>query len=854
MFNFRALFFLTGFSVSLAYHSSQDETNRFDIQNALTNSCDLDINFESCLMKTFIPLYSGQIGQVELDWESCTPPNLLESDLVSVFEQSRTICLETGTDIEADIIESHISSLMLAFSSEGCLVQACKDSKEMLSMDPTTSELVSDVKTILFDTIGTCSGIQIDPETCLADFAINQILSGEMSGSEGLLARRILSKSVRDPSLPHDESFLCRAPMIDEDIINDIIEVGNSICGYSNEDADTLAQALNTMFSAEGCFMDLCRSIESEANQIISLLFESVGQCSGVMFDPNSCIVSTSLEMLLFGPEGGGEGEHARRLLEHHFDFKTLVHGVLEDAKSICYPPDINMELVSQIVEGASTICSANGEDTENDDIQNVILTIESLFSEQSCWTSLCTDVIGDAQTALDKIIDVPELAVEQILSCTNVEINFDSCIEREMYDELVHGRTSRHLQVNQPISGLRRKRGNYFNNFDHGDGRRTEELEHQNCIIPRPEPFEKDKYFAPLIETCSPTEADIDLAWSKLQTISLANGCWDSICGEAASTFLLFQSVEKCLNFAVPIIGELSVNPSLLCMLDFAMQSTSIFEPSSNSDYCPNIIAPAAIEHCMDVFIDDDWNWNESMSFSYEYKNEFYSMSYNYEHHSYFYSHGNENFAYYNMYPEKKDEYYSYNYGTDVDDQQYFIMYDDKSEDGTHDDKSEDGMHDDAFMKEMNEFMNYINYEESLSYSYGYGPKNNSTSDIMSEKLCMLLDQLRSGHGQECLKSLTNAFEGFISTSDKGTEPSAVPSMEPSVVSSRRPSAVPSLTSSKVPSLSPSNVQSPSPTRVMQIENESTDDDDDDASTASMKSNTFAILVLSLGLYFMNF
>jgi hypothetical protein len=160
------------------------------------------------------------------------------------------------------------------------------------------------------------------------------------------------------------------------------------------------------------------------------------------------------------------------------------------------------------------------------------------------------------------------------------------------------------------------------------------------------------------------------------------------------------------------------------------------------------------------------------------------------------------------------------------------------------NDDDLMDDMHDDTFMKEMNEFMNYMNYEESLSYSYSYGSNNNSTSDFMSEKLCMILDQLKSGKGEECLRSFTSAFEGFMLTKDQ--------SKGPSVALSREPSAVPSLTPSKVPSLSPSKGPSLSPTRVVQIENENIDDDD--VSSASLKSNTFAILVMSLFLYFMNF
>jgi len=839
MFNFRALFLLSCFSTSGAYHSSPEENDYFDIQDALTNSCKLDINFDSCLMKTFVTLYSNQVGEVAFDLETCSPPNVLESDLVSVFEESRLICVEAGVDIDEETVDTNVSSLMSAFTSDGCLVEACEASKEKISMSSIASELISDVKNVLFETIGICSGVQIDPETCLADFAINQILSGEMTGSEGLLARRILTESTIEPSQPHDGSFLCRAPIIDEDTINNIIEVGNTICGYSNGDADALSQALYTMFSAEGCFMDLCRSIENQTNQIISLLFESVGQCSGVVIDPNSCIISTSLEMLLFGSEGGTGGEHARHLLERQFDFKTAVHEVLEDAKSFCYPPEIDSEMVSHIVQGASIICSENGEDVDIDEIQNVILTIDSLFSEDACWTNLCTNFIDDAQTTIENIVDVPALAAEQVLTCANVEINFDSCIEREMYNEFVNGQASRKLQVKQTTSGLRRKR-EHFHDFDHTVGRQTEYIEPQKCIIPRPALIEKNTYFAPFIDQCSPTNTDIDIAWNKLQSISGVNGCWESICGESASTFLLFQSVEKCLNFAVPIISELSVSPPLLCMLDFAMRSTDIFDPSTH-DHCPDNIAPAAIEYCMDVFIDDG-DWNLSMSFSYEYKNEDYSMSYHYGDHSYHYKNENEVFSYYYLYSQTKEDSYSYNYD---DDKPYSIM---------DDDAFENHMDDDAFMKEMNEFINYINYEESSSYSYSYGSSNNSTSDIMSEKLCMLLDQVKSGKGQECLSSLTSAFEGFLSTTFSSIEPSIVSSREPSSVPSLLPSNVPSLSPSTVPSITASTVPSLSPTRVVLIENENNDDDDDDASSAFTKTSTFAILVLYLSMYFMIF
>lgn len=815
MFKFTFLLFLTGIRFSNGNQPGQENNGMFDIQEALSAVCKTAIDFDSCLMSTFVPLYNTTFGFSEFDFDTCTPPQFLETDLISVFEQSKTICNGRGFDVDDESVQYHVNALLSSFATDGCLSEACNSSKH--------KSVFPDVKKILFETIGSCSGVEIDPNTCLADFSLDQILGGAMGGAEGLRARRVLLQSTdafsqTDFELPS----LCKTPLIDEEVINNIVQVGNSICGYTAEDASILSDALTTMFSAEGCFMNLCKAVEAQGMKLVSSLFESVGQCTGTVQNPNSCVLTTAIEMLLFSPEGGEGGAHARRLLEQRSSFQVMALGALEDIRAICYPPTIDSEIISNLIDGAAVVCVEKGEIIDLEDIQNMTETIHSLFSTDSCWTNFCSDALNDINDVIDWQWNIPELATEKVLECANVQINFDSCVERDIHKNMLNGVTDRNLKesIVQPNNKLRRKRTDSVIELAHATFRRTEYEESEMCLIPRLQLLEKEIYFAPLIESCNPTVNEIDVAWNKLQMLVESDICWESVCGEFASTLFLFQSVEKCLNFALPVIHELESNPVLLCMLEYATRVK--MNDINDVEYCPDVLAPDAIKHCVGI-IPETGGPEYSMSFSYEYMYEDLS--------SYFYELENG---------DEKSLSYSYEQTEELSDE---------------------------LMNEINQFFNSMGFTEShpksISYSYNYeysysyeyeDEHEGDTLSILSDQLCFLVEEMKSGKAQECLSSMLSSIQGFNGFNGLKSITS-VPSVAPSLL--MPPSSdQPYPTESNVPSNSPSKSFAPSvgpsllPTRVVLAENPKYDDDDEVSSASSKYYITYAIYILTAVLY----
>jgi len=375
----------------------------------------------------------------------------------------------------------------------------------------------------------------------------------------------------------------------------------------------------------------------------------------------------------------------------------------------------------------------------------------------------------GDSST-LDTFLN--GLVIDHISACANVALTDQTCLDLTLRDMLLRGDSSG--TVHEPIR-RNLQRTLYNGNVSHEDfaAYTNGEAEMPTCEMPHFDAASIEVIVEMSKGKClddgkDVEESTIDTATERLTALFGASQCWESLCHDETMMMLITDYMEDCADVDLPFLSGGSPDDDIVgCMIDFVMStpnsefSLPLPEPSYQQledshdhcyppghydvqNLCPSTIAPTALRHCTGMGRPDIPPPG----------NHYGSMSYQYG----------------------DDDYWGWD---------------------------EDLFFDDQLFSSMSMSM-------SMSIDYSSGDDDKPPKDLdrdarLMEDFCVILDQLSSEKGKQCLLPLCG-IEGEDNDNNESTPPSSMPSTEPSVMPSAEPSEFPSSAPSPLPTSSVSN------------------------------------------------
>ena len=148
---------------------------------------------------------------------------------------------------------------------------------------------------------------------------------------------------------------------------------------------------------------DMFVPIREEKDQMKLLLLDHVLECSGVVFDENSCMEKSIFNFMLFdmGPNNKGTiGMPEQSLgtngnMNHHSSHAFMNHNENPNSHGknpACDAPNFLLEEIELVVSKASQTCTKKGFPPTLDEEQVALEKLEHLLSSKDCWTSICSD------------------------------------------------------------------------------------------------------------------------------------------------------------------------------------------------------------------------------------------------------------------------------------------------------------------------------------------------------------------------------------------------------------------------------------------------------------------------------
>ena len=387
-----------------------------------------------------------------------------------------------------------------------------------------------------------------------------------------------------------------------------------------------------------------------------------------------------------------------------------------------------------------------------------------------------------------DKTLDtfLNGLVIDHISACANVALTDQTCLDLTLRDMLLGGGSSGTIPEHDStaaansIDPIRRnlQRKLYNGEFNHEDyaAYTYEEPENPTCEVPNVDAASIEFIVEMSKGKCLDDGKDvedstIDTATETFTALFGATQCWESLCHEETMMMLITDYMEDCADINLPFLSGSDRTPSpdediVGCMIDFVMstpnaefglpeQSYQHSEDSHDHCYppghydvqnlCPSTVAPIALSHCTGMGRPDippPGNYYGSMS---------------------------------------------YQYG----DADYW------------------GWDEDLFFEDQ--LFSSMSMSMSMSIDYKGGgddkpPKEDPDRDArLMEDFCIILDQLSSDKGKQCLLPLCG-MEGEDNDNNESIPPSSMPSTEPSVMPSVQPSGFPSSAPSLLPTSSVTN------------------------------------------------
>jgi len=672
-----------------------NSTSPLPIFEKVAACAQVDLDTESCLVSATVALAasgmmtpSQSLGDgpfsraLSEDVIICERPDLNDVFIRELVNAAKDHCVTIGQEVHEIEVNQTIAVFEEVISSEECWDSVCSVPVGELEdqVYDEFSSAVGDITAILSERVAPCAGIQLDPESCLVSTTIELIFMESVSGLSGM------RRALEDMEMGNETTGFCTPPQIDTAGVHNFVSVAQQKCtdnGFnaSTHDVDETAEVLSKLFNAEQCWTTLCDDVNgTEIPDIPTILFDQLSTCAEVELDPESCLVSTAVDMLFTEAVAGVGGMRARRMLYEE-------EGV--GPADACGPPVIDESMVQSIMYAAQEKCVEMGTEVDALEVNATTAAIVTLLEADQCWTALCSEVdvgITEVENEIANMFMTNEalmtMALEYVTSCADVELDDESCLETSLVDMLLSKDAPdgmgmhRHLGQTQRMSSsqepIKISTGGEFGNqeTEHTYDEYTNN-ESEECGPPISSEEAIGDMITMATQKCmlrgiQVDENELQETTAKLTKLMNADHCWESLCSEETGGMIMGKYMEQCASIDLPFA---MLNPDVVkdspesylhdikvtCMLNYVMSTTpsefGLPDPPENSaemcyppghenmeHMCPAVIGPMALRHCsVDLpdfpdFPDPDFPDlpdfpEEPMSYDYE-----ISMSYAYE------------------------------------------------------------------------------------------------------------------------------------------------------------------------------------------------------------------------------
>jgi len=547
---------------------------------------------------------------------------------------------------------------------------------------------------------------------------------------------------------------------------------------------------------------------------------------------------------------------------------------------AVCNFPGMEYESILDIVteaSGETGSCSADGQakQASQEEIEETSEKLSRMFDSDGCWKHICPEAFNDDEFNFESYDDfytygddyymygddfydhgdgydddhgydhdhgdaaldtfLYGLVIDHITTCANIDLTDETCLDLTLRDMLLGGgssgtnhdygstpavnsmapiRRNLHRKLYSSSSPKPKSNKDFIGEFGHEDyeAYTYEEPENPTCEVPDVDAASID-FFVEMSKgkcTVDGKEADdatIQNAIDNFTALFGATHCWESLCHEETLLMLIADYMEKCADIDLPFLSGPNHIPSpdddiVGCMIDFVMSTPSsefglpvplhskgshdhCYPPGHYdvNNLCPSNIAPIALKHCTDMGRPDippPGNYYGSMSYQY-------------------------------------GDVDDWGWGEDLffEDQFFFSMSMSMS-------MSIDYSSGDPSAQPSSAPSPSPTRSPSLSPTRPPTPLNSDRDARLMEDFCIILDQLSSEKGKQCLLPLCDIEDedhsyddGDADGDNESIPPSSIPSVAPSVMPSVQPSVFPSTAPSSTPSLAPSVAPSSAPSSI---------------------------------------
>ena len=308
--------------------------------------------------------------------DACSPPEIEETLLRSIVEESKMNCSATTEEVNETVL-----TFMSLFGAQVCWVELCEEqsnpSRELLE--------------IMLQEFGQCAGADLSSfSPCLLDQVFVLITSPEMPPGDTTVDgfQRHLQSVMVNYDLPTSA---------DEDqvrfLIGMLMQAAEEKCLAMGEtfregEGGELGSELFKIFESPHCWgapTDCSTTIcnDNDVSEYLGFVKEStswmLGQC--VQPDDHSCLFKKSIDMI-----------HSMHVLGSDQDIDDP-----NFSSNICTSPAIVEADIVQIVATALEYCLSEGIELEStQSISQTILNLKDLVAKTECWEAMCQPELKD--------------------------------------------------------------------------------------------------------------------------------------------------------------------------------------------------------------------------------------------------------------------------------------------------------------------------------------------------------------------------------------------------------------------------------------------------------------------------
>ncbi len=413
-----------------------------DVIDAVAQCSGVQIHSASCITNTAINMIineaiggdEGNTSNRQLNVISaftsdnnniCTPPDIELSEIKTFVKAAEEVCNSNGDG------SGSAGNLSLAlnklFTAESCWMSLCNQVNDQVTKVIETIPIM--INQGLFDTVGQCTGITIDPTSCLANAARDILMEQILAGADFNIDLPQIDPFTIGTFLSNDMN-VCPAPDVDSSEIKKFVEQANQRClsrgiTTQNESLSDFSLAFSKLLSNESCWFSMCRGIQTKLKGFLEQSFklkqmslDYVTRCASVDFSLNSCIEISIVDMILsehqinFDSISGNVTETNYESFIDEFGNEIKQHNNLSFVKrDQCPIPHIDPSELDDIITKAAKKCNNQGENVSQHEEDTVKAKMSILFDSDQCWESLCSP---------DSFLTVTSSSVEQ---CLNIDL-----------------------------------------------------------------------------------------------------------------------------------------------------------------------------------------------------------------------------------------------------------------------------------------------------------------------------------------------------------------------------------------------------------------------------------------------